>query len=94
MGNTTQQVDEIIQQLFERMKVYVRDHHMDGTHDTANKILADKVIHRLNVEHPNLIHSGGITYDRKENSILLSGIEFGNVKIAEKPTNRYQFGFK
>ena len=95
VGNTTRQIDEIIQQLFEGGKVFVRDHHVDGTDDSANRRLADKVIYRLTIEHESIHHSGGIKYNASENSIWLSSI--WDDRIGE-PTNKAQlrsgFGFK
>lgn len=53
-GNTTRIIDNAIQILFEEGEVLIRDHHYTGDKEQNNYIF-DKVLKRLNSEHPQWI---------------------------------------
>jgi len=72
-GNTTRQTDKAIQLLFEQYIVKIRDHYKNGSDHIENKLLFDKVIHRLYSEHnlDMLIMNDLIEIDRQNLTISL-----------------------
>ncbi len=52
VGNTTRQVDEAIQTLFETGFWQAKDHWQEGGHPIANRHLFTRVLNRLRAEHP------------------------------------------
>lgn len=54
-GNTTRQVNDAVDLIFKGFCVKCLDHHEDGTHTIANKMLFNRVLKRLSSEN-NLDH--------------------------------------
>lgn len=52
IGNSTRQVDEAIQSLFNGFIVVCEDHHQEGRNRNANKNLFGRIIRRIASEHP------------------------------------------
>lgn len=55
MGNTTRQADYAIQLLFQGKVVLCLDHHREGTHSDANRLLLRIVLGRLYTEHSRIM---------------------------------------
>lgn len=72
-GNSTRQIDDAIQILFDGGVVVARDHWEGGTHQKANQDLFDRILRRLQFEH-NLeirIKNNGIRIDKNKLEIEL-----------------------
>lgn len=73
-GNTTRQIDESVQLLFEGYKVFIQDHYdMKDKRDNYvnNKRTLDQIVRRLKNEHPMLFDKKLIKIDRKKLTIEL-----------------------
>lgn len=60
-GNSTRQIDNYIQTLFEYGSIIVEDHWEEGTNSKANGELTRRILRRLEIEHrlsPNNINRG------------------------------------
>jgi hypothetical protein len=51
VGNTTRQVDKAIEIIMSRKVCVVRDHFQAGMYDNANKLLYNRILNRLSLEH-------------------------------------------
>lgn len=74
-GNTTRQVDFIIQNLFSGNAVLCLDHTANGERMQENNRLMDTVLRRLKAEHPGLVHPDFIEYNHLYNYIFLKEVE-------------------
>lgn len=70
-GNTTRQVDWIIQQLFRGKLVICVDHYKDGSDFHMNKRLCILVLERLHREHDISVNNGKLRYEKGLHYIYL-----------------------
>jgi hypothetical protein len=49
-GNTTRIINNAIELLFKGVRIEIKDHHENGNSDMANRILADRILKRLQCE--------------------------------------------
>jgi hypothetical protein len=63
-GNTTRQIDNAIQLLFQGYIVRARDHYEAGHMVDANRRLFELIIDRLNLEHSSVMRRGKIRIDK------------------------------
>jgi len=54
-GQNTRLIDQAVQDLFAGKKIFVSDHHEDGTSRVANRNLFDRICRRMYSEHRNEI---------------------------------------
>ena len=55
-GRTTRLVNNAIENLFINETISVSDHHGHGQNIQANDMLMNKIITRMNIEHPHVEH--------------------------------------
>lgn len=52
-GNTTRLIDHAVQLLFEGKRIITHDPWENGNHENANEYLFERIIKRIQFEHPN-----------------------------------------
>lgn len=68
-GRTTRAIDGAIQDLFNTGKCVIWDHYKNGKNHSANQVVLDKTLVRLQNEHPHIMRE--ISIDIAECSIEL-----------------------
>jgi hypothetical protein len=53
-GRSTRQADELIQKLFKKETIFFKDHAAPYAGGNATRNLVDKIIYRMNIEHPHM----------------------------------------